>query len=304
MAGRLATLFACGDVMPGRGIDQILPHPGDPELQEDYASDASAYVRLAVRAKRADPAAGLLLALGRCPAGGRGGCTGRPDHQPGNKRHPQRGLRPRQGRALPDEPGKPAVRRRDPARRLRPGQQSRAGLRRARAAGDPRCAGRGGPCGGRSRTRRRRSRAARRHPAAGRGRILVFCCGTASSGIPPQWAATITMPGVNLLPGLSSAAADALIIRALAARQHGDLVVVSIHWGSNWGYGVHGDQVRFAHQLIDGGIDLIHGHSRVPSRCTVASSSSTAAATASTTTKASPATRSTEATCGYCTSRR
>ena len=48
--------------MPGRGIDQILPHPGDPELQEDYASDASAYVRLAVRAKRADPAAGLLLA--------------------------------------------------------------------------------------------------------------------------------------------------------------------------------------------------------------------------------------------------
>jgi poly-gamma-glutamate capsule biosynthesis protein CapA/YwtB (metallophosphatase superfamily) len=50
MAGRLVTLFACGDVMPGRGIDQILPHPGDPQLREDYVRDANAYVRLAVRA--------------------------------------------------------------------------------------------------------------------------------------------------------------------------------------------------------------------------------------------------------------
>lgn len=24
------TLFLCGDVMTGRGIDQILPHPGEP----------------------------------------------------------------------------------------------------------------------------------------------------------------------------------------------------------------------------------------------------------------------------------
>ena len=36
--------------MPGRGIDQILPHPGDPELREHYADDANAYVRLAERA--------------------------------------------------------------------------------------------------------------------------------------------------------------------------------------------------------------------------------------------------------------
>jgi poly-gamma-glutamate capsule biosynthesis protein CapA/YwtB (metallophosphatase superfamily) len=50
MGTGLVTLFACGDVMPGRGIDQILPHPGDPELREHYASDANAYVRLAERA--------------------------------------------------------------------------------------------------------------------------------------------------------------------------------------------------------------------------------------------------------------
>ena len=68
MADGLVTLFACGDVMPGRGIDQILPHPGDPELREDYASDANAYVRLAVACQRADPPADrLLLALGSTP---------------------------------------------------------------------------------------------------------------------------------------------------------------------------------------------------------------------------------------------
>ena len=98
-------------------------------------------------------------------------------------------------------------------------------------------------------------------PLAGGGRMLVFCCGAASSGIPPQWAATATRAGVNLLPSLSSAAADALITQIQAARQRGDIIVVSIHWGSNWGYGVHSDQVRFARRLIDGGVDLIHGHS-------------------------------------------
>ncbi len=38
-------------------------------------------------------------------------------------------------------------------------------------------------------------------------------------------------------------------------------MVVSIHWGPDWGYAVGPDQVRFARRLIDGGVDLIHGHS-------------------------------------------
>jgi poly-gamma-glutamate capsule biosynthesis protein CapA/YwtB (metallophosphatase superfamily) len=29
------TIFLCGDVMIGRGIDQILPHPSDPALTGD-----------------------------------------------------------------------------------------------------------------------------------------------------------------------------------------------------------------------------------------------------------------------------
>ena len=43
----LLTLFMCGDVMTGRGIDQVLPHPSDPVLYEPYIRDAGQYVELA-----------------------------------------------------------------------------------------------------------------------------------------------------------------------------------------------------------------------------------------------------------------
>jgi poly-gamma-glutamate capsule biosynthesis protein CapA/YwtB (metallophosphatase superfamily) len=43
----MATLFLCGDVMTGRGIDQILPHPCPPGIQEPYVRDARDYVALA-----------------------------------------------------------------------------------------------------------------------------------------------------------------------------------------------------------------------------------------------------------------
>jgi poly-gamma-glutamate synthesis protein (capsule biosynthesis protein) len=64
-----------------------------------------------------------------------------------------------------------------------------------------------------------------------------------------------------VLPGLSDTAADDVIAQVQAVRQRADVVIVSIHWGSNWGYGVGDDQVRFARRLIDGGVDVIHGHS-------------------------------------------
>ena len=37
--------------------------------------------------------------------------------------------------------------------------------------------------------------------------------------------------------------------------------VVSIHWGTNWSYGVPADQRHFAHRLIDSGADVVYGHS-------------------------------------------
>lgn len=44
------TLFVCGDVMTGRGIDQILPHPGNPVLYEPYMKSATGYVQIAEEA--------------------------------------------------------------------------------------------------------------------------------------------------------------------------------------------------------------------------------------------------------------
>lgn len=41
------TLFLAGDVMTGRGIDQVLPHPADPVIYEPYMRSASGYLELA-----------------------------------------------------------------------------------------------------------------------------------------------------------------------------------------------------------------------------------------------------------------
>ena len=43
-------LFLGGDVMTGRGIDQILPYPSEPFIPEPYINDARKYVELAEQA--------------------------------------------------------------------------------------------------------------------------------------------------------------------------------------------------------------------------------------------------------------
>jgi poly-gamma-glutamate synthesis protein (capsule biosynthesis protein) len=91
--------------------------------------------------------------------------------------------------------------------------------------------------------------------------VSVVSCGTGSSGIPPQWAAGVSRPGVDLLPGLSRQVADEISGRVRAHQQPGDIAVISLHWGSNWGYDVGPEQIAFAHRLIEGGVDLVHGHS-------------------------------------------
>ena len=47
---REITLVLAGDVMTGRAIDLILPHPGDPTLHERYSKSARDYLQLAERA--------------------------------------------------------------------------------------------------------------------------------------------------------------------------------------------------------------------------------------------------------------
>lgn len=45
-------------------------------------------------------------------------------------------------------------------------------------------------------------------------------------------------------------------------RQPGDIAVVSIQLGPNWGYAIRASHRRFAHTLIDeAGVDIAHGHS-------------------------------------------
>jgi poly-gamma-glutamate synthesis protein (capsule biosynthesis protein) len=97
--------------------------------------------------------------------------------------------------------------------------------------------------------------------APGAGRVLVVAFGMESSGIPPDWGAIGDRPGVDFVPGPTYEAAAAITGRVRALKLPGDVVVASVHWGSNWGYAVGRDQIRFAHALIDGGVDVVHGHS-------------------------------------------
>ncbi len=98
--------------------------------------------------------------------------------------------------------------------------------------------------------------------APGKGRVIVYSCGMGSSGIPSSWAAGEKRPGVNLLPDLSDKTVLAIGNRIGQIKRPGDTVVVSIHWGGNWGYEITGRQRDFAHGLIDkAGADIIHGHS-------------------------------------------
>jgi len=97
---------------------------------------------------------------------------------------------------------------------------------------------------------------------AGKGRVIVFsfCCVT--SGVPLSWDAEKTKPGVNLLRDLSHETVQHIMEKVKTLKQQDDIVIASIHWGSNWGYDITSEQKRFAHDLIDAaGVDIIHGHS-------------------------------------------
>src|SRR5918999_2313188 len=265
MGSDLVTLFLCGDVMLGRGVDQILPHPGDPRLRESHLTDARAYVELAQDRgpvpRSVDfswPWGDSLQVLDEVA----------PDVRVIN-------LETSVTRSDEFAPGKGVHYRMNPANlpclaAARPdacvlannhvldfGRQGLVETLDALAAAGLRAVGAG------------RDITAARRPAvvtAGAGRVLVFSLGAASSGIPASWAATPTVAGVDFLPALSVAAADDVVDRVQRHKREGDIVVVSIHWGSNWGYGISRSQVQFAHRLIDGGVDVVHGHSSHHSR--------------------------------------
>jgi poly-gamma-glutamate synthesis protein (capsule biosynthesis protein) len=93
-------------------------------------------------------------------------------------------------------------------------------------------------------------------------RVLVFAFGSITSGIPPEWAAAPGKPGIRLLAELSSRTVDEVASAVWSVRKPGDVVVASIHWGSNWGYAIPPEETAFAHGLIEvAGVDVVHGHS-------------------------------------------
>jgi poly-gamma-glutamate synthesis protein (capsule biosynthesis protein) len=95
-----------------------------------------------------------------------------------------------------------------------------------------------------------------------KARVLIFSFAVPSSGVPRAWAATGDQPGVNLLRDLSSASVERIGAQVDRVRQPDDVILVSIHWGANWGYEIPYEQQRFAHALIDDiGASVIHGHS-------------------------------------------
>jgi poly-gamma-glutamate capsule biosynthesis protein CapA/YwtB (metallophosphatase superfamily) len=97
---------------------------------------------------------------------------------------------------------------------------------------------------------------------AGEPRILVFSFASVASGTPRGWAATHDAGGVNLLRDLSEATSAAITDRVIQVRRPDDIVVISIHWGPNWGYHIPEEHRRFAHRLIDmADVSIIHGHS-------------------------------------------
>ncbi|WP_214410473.1 CapA family protein [Sphaerisporangium fuscum] len=260
----LVTLFLCGDVMLGRGVDQILPHPGDPELREFHIRDARAYVRLAEEVngpihRPVDftwPWGDALAALDAAAPDVRvvnleTAITRSDDFVPGKPVHYR--MNPDNLQALTAAHPDACVLANN--HMLDFGPQGLIETLDSLAAAGLRGVGAGRDVGEAWRPLA--------VPLAGR-RMLIFSIGMPSSGVPPEWAATRHRPGVAFVPEPSAAeAAEAAEVASFvrAVKRPGDVAVVSVHWGSNWGYEVSREQVRFAHALVDGGVDLVHGHS-------------------------------------------
>ena len=255
-------LFLCGDVMTGRGIDQALPHPLNPVLYEPYVRDAREYIALAEKAHGpiSRPLsfdyiwgdtlpvledAGVDLRIVNLETAITWSETPWPGKGIHYRMHPQN------------------------VGCLSPARISACALANNHVLD--------WGYDGLSETLQTLDAAGIAHSGAGNdaeeamqpavldtaanGRVLLFSFGSTTSGIPQDWKATSISPGVNLLDDLSEATAARLCDQMRTYQQPGDLVVASLHWGSNWGYEIPREQIVFAHRLIEEGVAIVHGHS-------------------------------------------
>ena len=257
------TIFMSGDVMTGRGIDQVLPHPGDPLIHESYMKSAAGYVKIAeeVNGPIQQPVSfsyiwgDALEELDRFAPEVRiinleTSITKSNDYWKGKginyRMHPEN--IPCLKAAGIDvcslannhvlDWGYPGLV--ETLESLKKANLKTAGAgRNLREAEAPAIANIGG-----------------------NRRVIVFSFGLTTSGIPLNWVATENRPGVNLLRNLSDNTLNYIHQNVSEVKRKNDIVVASIHWGSNWGYDIPRKQTIFAHRLIDeAGVDIIHGHS-------------------------------------------
>lgn len=257
------TLFLCGDVMTGRGVDQVLPHPSTPRLYEPYVGSALDYVERAERAngrirRPVDlgyPWGVLPEVFGRerphaCIINLETSITTSDDAAPKGINY----------RMHPANVGVLTGAVRVDCAVLANNHVldwGRAGLIETLdtlGKAGIRVAGAG------------RTVAASLAPAVidtpADGRVLVFAFGSPDAGVPPTWAASDDAAGVHHLPDFSEATADRIARLVEAAKRTGDIAVASIHWGPNWGYDIASAHRRFADALIERAhIDVVHGHS-------------------------------------------
>ena len=255
-------LFLCGDFMPGRGIDQILSHPCSPFLHEHYVHSAMDYVRLAEEANGPIPRCvgpsyvwGVALdELNRMQPDGRiinleTSVTRSEDYAP-------KGINYRMSPEDADCLKVAAIdccvlannHVLDWGRRGLLETLSTLERLQIKTAGAGRNLDQAGA------------------PAvldiAGKARMLVFSFGCVTSGTPRSWVATRETPGVNLVTDLTEATASRVADQIARVKRPRDLVIVSVHWGPNWGYEVPAEERLFARRLIDeAGVSIIHGHS-------------------------------------------
>jgi poly-gamma-glutamate synthesis protein (capsule biosynthesis protein) len=262
-ADNSVTMFLCGDVMTGRGIDQVLPHPGDPLIHEYYMKSALGYVTIAekVNGPITRPVDFDYIwgdALGSLEREG-------PDLRIINLETSvttSDDFWPRKGinyRMHPDNT--PTI--------------SAAGIDCCVLANNHVL---DWGYTGLEETLDTLHEAGLQITGAGlnleqaqtpaifdlgeKGRIIVISLASETSGVPPTWAARSDRAGVNFIADFSPSTVRRIADQVGALKQQGDIVVLSIHWGSNWGYQVPIEQREFAHQMIDeAGIDVIHGHS-------------------------------------------
>lgn len=255
------TLFLSGDVMLGRGVDQILPHPGDPALREGYIQHAHGYVDLAEDANGPIPApvepgwpwGDALTVLDEAAPDLRilnleTSITRSDDFVHGKRVH---------YRMSPGNVDAVTVARPDLCVLANNHVMDFGVAGLIETLGTLDAAGVATVGAGRDLEEARAPVVL----TAGERQVLVFAVGMTSSGVPADWSATHGQAGVHVVDEPTGSAATSLAAEIERQAHADDIVILSVHWGSNWGYDIPASQHRFAHAMIEAGVDLVHGHS-------------------------------------------